>query len=152
MSHKNDECLTTRRILDAFYKSEKDSSILSLAMDGCIELDEHVFQDVAVKQAIEHLLCCQDCQAWRIASLEPDLFKWRTERKARCKKYCCTSMFMAVTDERVDLNVRFELFRGEDPCWMIGGYYAFAHYCPWCGSTLPDRPFEDSPDAFVTID
>jgi hypothetical protein len=33
------------------------------------------------------------------------------------------------------------MFRGEDPCWEIDGKNAFAVYCPWCGTKLPDGPF-----------
>jgi hypothetical protein len=52
-------------------------------------------------------------------------------------------MFVAVeeADSRDKNKITFELFRGEDPCWMIDGRRSFISFCPWCGKKLPDHPF-----------
>jgi hypothetical protein len=54
-------------------------------------------------------------------------------------------MFVATEEykERGKTRISFELFRGEDPCWLIDGNRAFITYCPWCGKKLPDKPFID---------
>ena len=52
-------------------------------------------------------------------------------------------MFVAFeeSDARNKNRVTFELFRGEDPCWMIDGIRGFISFCPWYGKKLPDKPF-----------
>jgi len=56
---------------------------------------------------------------------------------------CCAGMFVAVEEAEgsVTNRITFEMFRGEDPCWMIDGIHSFISYCPWCGKKLPNRTF-----------
>jgi hypothetical protein len=64
-------------------------------------------------------------------------------RQARQARYCCAGMFCAVEEHESRQTPRFSfaMFRDEDPCWQIDGQNAFAVYCPWCGTKLPDGPF-----------
>jgi hypothetical protein len=64
-------------------------------------------------------------------------------RQRRLTEYCCAGMFVAVeqVDGPITNRITFEMFRGEDPCWMIDDIHSFISYCPWCGKKLPKRPF-----------
>jgi hypothetical protein len=64
-------------------------------------------------------------------------------RQKRLTEYCCAGMFVAVENPEghTTNRITFEMFRGEDPCWMIDGVQSFISYCPWCGKKLPDQPF-----------
>jgi hypothetical protein len=88
--------------------------------------------------AREHLASCPDCRDWLDTRIPADIMR----RQARLSRYCCARMFAAVeeADTRRDVVVAFAMIRDE-PCWMIDGRQTYAAYCPWCGTTLPDRPF-----------
>src|ERR1051326_7034767 len=90
-------------------------------------------------KAIDHLRKCPKCREWLHQVIPQDVLR----RQSRLARYCCSGMFVAVEESgRYGKNkITFELFRGEDPCWMIDGKHSFISYCPWCGKKLPDRPF-----------
>ncbi len=97
------------------------------------------------ENAARHIRKCPKCREW-IHSIVPDDV---LHRQRRLTQYCCPGMFVAVeeSDGRLKNRIAFELFRGEDPCWMIDGKHSFASYCPWCGIKLPDKPFIEPADA-----
>jgi hypothetical protein len=43
-------------------------------------------------------------------------------------------------------RMRFGTLRDDEPCWFIEERYAFARFCPWCGTKLPEHSFEEKPD------
>src|SRR5262245_31828342 len=94
------------------------------------------------QKAMRHVRTCPKCRAW-VHFVVPDHVRVRQYRLTR---YCCAGMFVAVEEADAPNNVSFELFRGEDPCWMIDGKWSFASFCPWCGSKLPDKPFIGADD------
>lgn len=66
----------------------------------------------------------------------------KTDRERRVNLYCCPGMFYAVAESASqETKLSFTFFRG-DPCWCINDDYAFIKFCPWCGSHLPNHPFE----------
>jgi len=89
--------------------------------------------------SIKHVRECPRCRAW-VSTIVPEA---HYRRQARLARYCCAGMFCAVEEHEMRQTPRFSfsMFRGEDPCWQIDGVNAFAVYCPWCGTKLPDRPF-----------
>ena len=91
------------------------------------------------QHAIEHVRQCPRCRAWFHAIVPADIVR----RQRRLTRYCCAGMFVAVEepDSHATNRITFELFRGEDPCWMIDGVRSFISYCPWCGKKLPGQPF-----------
>ena len=91
------------------------------------------------QKAIDHVRKCPKCRAWIHSVVPADVLR----RQHRLTRYCCAGMFVAVeeADEGIRNRVTFELFRGEDPCWMFDGKQTFASYCPWCGKKLPNKPF-----------
>ena len=91
------------------------------------------------QKAIDHVRKCPRCRAWIHSVVPADVLR----RQSRLTRYCCAGMFVAVeeADERSDIRVTFEMFRGEDPCWNFDGKRTFASFCPWCGKELPDKPF-----------
>jgi len=91
------------------------------------------------QKAIEHIRQCPKCRAWFHSIVPADVLR----RQSRLARYCCAGMFVAVeeADGGQENRVTFEMFRGEDPCWMFAGKHTFASYCPWCGRKLPDKPF-----------
>jgi hypothetical protein len=89
-------------------------------------------------KATEHIRKCPKCREW-INSVIP---KPILQRQHRLTKYCCAGMFVAIEESQKGKNkITFQLFRGEDPCWMIDGVNSFITFCPWCGKKLPDKPF-----------
>ena len=88
-------------------------------------------------KAVDHIRKCPKCREWVHRIVPKDMLR----RQSRLTRYCCAGMFVA-TEEAKDKNrITFELFRGEDPCWMIDGKRSFISYCPWCGKKLPAKPF-----------
>jgi len=88
---------------------------------------------------LSHLIKCPKCIDWFHEITPKSVLK----RQKRLTEYCCSGMFCAVEEhkERKQIKIEFTMFRGEDPCWIIDGKYAFISYCPWCGELLPRRPF-----------
>jgi hypothetical protein len=91
------------------------------------------------QKAMRHLRSCPKCRNWLHFVVPEDVL----QRQYRLTRYCCAGMFVALEESDAPNRVSFELFRGEDPCWMIDGYRSFASFCPWCGSKLPNKPFID---------
>jgi len=91
------------------------------------------------RKAIDHIRHCPKCKEWINRVIPKDIF----QRQKRMLRYCCAGMFCATEEykERDKTRITFELFRGEDPCWMIDGKRSFISFCPWCGKKLPDKPF-----------
>jgi hypothetical protein len=89
--------------------------------------------------SIKHLRECPTCRAWVSTIVSEEHYR----RQARLARYCCAGMFCAVEEYESRQTPRFSflMFRGEDPCWQIDGKDAFAVYCPWCGTKLPNSPF-----------
>lgn len=138
MSERIVDCESSQKILVAMLTGGNES-LLSLALDECIEIDDSVSTDHRVLVAIKHALGCPKCQQWRVVTLQPELFEWRK----RAKKYCCTEMFRAIDAPQNELVFRFERTGPENlPYWTVGESHTVVHYCPWCGKVLPDRPFE----------
>jgi hypothetical protein len=90
-------------------------------------------------KAIDHIQKCPKCREWVHAIVPKDIMR----RQERMTHYCCAGMFVACeeAEKRGGVHITFELFRGEDPCWIINGKRSFISYCPWCGKELPDKPF-----------
>lgn len=94
-----------------------------------------------------HLLNCASCRTW-IRDQIPEPYYVRAMESA---DYCCMSMYMAVVETRPGREfrpgmverIRFSLWRGEDPQWLMGTGTAGIRHCPWCGKSLPDAPFSD---------
>ena len=96
------------------------------------------------QRAIDHVRKCPKCRAWIDAVVPADVLR----RQSRLTRYCCAGMFVAVEEaDQGSIRVTFEMFRGEDPCWMFDGNHTFASYCPWCGKKLPSKPFIVDEDA-----
>jgi len=128
-------CQAQREWLVSRYKSEAMLALKFFSNDEPVpEGDRQTDQ-----KAIDHVRKCPKCRAWLHSVVPPDVFR----RQSRLTRYCCAGMFVAVeeADEMTKNRVTFEMFRGEDPCWMIDGKRTFASYCPWCGKKLPDKPF-----------
>ena len=91
------------------------------------------------RKAFDHVRKCPKCREWIHRVIPDDILR----RQRRLTRYCCAGMFVAVeeADDKATNRFTFEMFRGEDPCWLIDGIHAFASYCPWCGKKLPDKPF-----------
>lgn len=89
--------------------------------------------------AIEHVRRCPRCRDWLHAAVPPDVLR----RQRRLSRYCCAGMFTAIEEANGPNKnkITFEMFRGEDACWMIDGIRSFISYCPWCGKKLPGQPF-----------
>lgn len=90
-------------------------------------------------KAIDHVRKCPKCRDWLHRVVPADVLR----RQSRLSRYCCAGMFVAFeeSDAHRKNRVTFELFRGEDPCWMINDIRSFISFCPWCGKKLPDKPF-----------
>jgi hypothetical protein len=90
-------------------------------------------------KAIEHIRKCPKCREWIHRIIPKDILR----RQQRLTHYCCAGMFVAIEEAngKAKNKITFELFRGEDPCWMIDGIRSFISYCPWCGKKLPQKPF-----------
>lgn len=70
----------------------------------------------------------------------------KTPEEKRMEKYCCSSMYYAVTSANPHTKFHFQFFRGEN-LWFMGeapsiGCSDIAKFCPWCGGKLPDHAFE----------
>ncbi|MCL6532123.1 MAG: hypothetical protein K6U12_02435 [Armatimonadetes bacterium] len=91
------------------------------------------------QHALKHIRNCPKCRAWIHAVIPSEVLR----RQRRLSRYCCAAMFVAVEEYKLHRvpRIRFTMFRGEDPCWMIEDYAAFLRFCPWCGKPLPDAPF-----------
>src|SRR5215204_214223 len=117
-------CRAQREWLVSRYKSEAAIALKFFAHDEPVrEADRQTDQ-----HAVEHVRKCPKCRAWIHAVVPADVLR----RQSRLSRYCCAGMFVAV-EEADENRVTFEMFRGEDPCWMIDGQHTFASYCPWCG-------------------
>lgn len=91
------------------------------------------------EKAINHVRKCPKCREWLHRVVPVDILR----RQRRLTRYCCSGMFVAIEEAESSHNnkITFELFRGEDPCWMIDGRRSFISFCPWCGRNLPGEPF-----------
>ena len=128
-------CRAQREWLVSRYKSEAMLALKFFSNDVPVpEADRQTDQ-----KAIDHVRKCPKCRAWIHSVVPADVLR----RQSRLTRYCCAGMFVAVeeADERSKNRVTFEMFRGEDPCWMFDGKRTFASYCPWCGKKLPDKQF-----------
>ncbi|WP_295909683.1 hypothetical protein [uncultured Xanthomonas sp.] len=133
-------CFTTRYTLSTLRDQIDERPELVMALECMIEVEEEHFPDPPTLAALSHLAQCSACQAWSAAWMDaqfPERVAWR-ERIAR---YCCSSMFAAVTKPDRIVRIGFELFRGEDPTWYLNDAIC-VQFCLWCGQRLPDRPFE----------
>lgn len=133
-------CFTTRHTLSALRDQIDERPELEMALECMIEVEEEHFPDPPTFAALSHLAQCTACQAWRTAWMDaqfPERVVWRK----RIARYCCSSMFAAVTKPDRTVRIEFELFRGEDPTWYLNDAIC-VRFCPWCGQRLPDRPFE----------
>ncbi|MBF5005888.1 hypothetical protein [Diaphorobacter caeni] len=135
-------CTSARQVLSAQRERLRDDAALQLAVTGCIEVERSGFPEQSIFDAALHCEDCAQCQAWAGALLD-ELNPERVTRRGRVARYCCLSMFDAVTSLDARVRFSFELFRYEDPCWCINGEYVFARHCPWCGTRLPDGAFEE---------
>ena len=94
----------------------------------------------------KHFIECQACLDWLGTKVEEPAFL----RAKNAAEYCCLRMYMAVEEtESSDIGVstekvRFTLWRGEDPMWIVGPHLCSIFYCPWCGKQLPKSPFRPS--------
>ena len=127
--HRNRDWLVSRYKLEAIIALRFFSDDEPVA-EGDKETD---------RRAIDHVRKCPTCREWIHRVIPDDVFR----RQKRLTCYCCAGMFVAVeeADGKTKNRITFEMFRGEDPCWMIDGIRAFVSYCPWCGEKLPDKPF-----------
>ena len=107
-----------------------------MAFEGLVELEPGQLSP-EIDDALNHLYNCDDCQAWH-----KTLFPEHHATQARIAKYCCIHMYCAINE---DTKNKFTLawFRDE-PCWCMNDDWSFAHFCPWCGKTLPMEGFEPS--------
>lgn len=135
-------CQNARKVLTAFRAVSHDESILRMALDGMIEIDEGCLGNSKAENAARHVESCAACTAW-LDEFYPNRAASRAAREQREQIYCCTSMSFAVRDKEAQTRFSFVMFRGEDPCWRINDDYSFARFCPWCGQHLPDGPFQD---------
>ena len=96
----------------------------------------------------EHFVGCESCLEWLGKQVEKRFFI----RARDAAEYCCLSMCMAVEEAdpgkeiipgSTQEKVRFRLFRGEDPEWIIGTKGCGINHCPWCGKSLPNSPFRN---------
>lgn len=136
-----DDCTAARRAISGMRSRVDDDPTLMLALERMIVVEEELFPDRAAYEAAAHAETCAACQDWAASWLDVQ-YPERVAHRARIGKYCCISMFDAVTGPEAAVRFSFELFRGEDPTWCINEQYAFARFCPWCGQRLPDQPFE----------
>jgi hypothetical protein len=118
---------------------EDHDSLLRLALDQIIEIEDGMFNNAPAEEAARHIAACEECQSW-VDEVWPE----RALARDRLKKYCCSHMMAAVTQADEPIRFSFCMFRGEDACWCINENFSFASYCPWCGLPLPDGPFEQS--------
>jgi hypothetical protein len=90
-------------------------------------------------EAIGHVRECPRCREWIHRVVPKDILR----RQSRLVQYCCPRMFVAVEEanSRTKNKITFELFRDDEPCWMIDGRHSFISFCPWCGKKLPEHPF-----------
>lgn len=132
-------CRAQREWLIARYKLIEVIALKFLSDDLPVAEDDRAVD----KKAIEHIRRCPQCREWIHRLVPEDVLR----RQSRLARYCCAGMFVAVeeSDLRGGNRITFELFRGEDPCWMIDGHRSFISYCPWCGKKLPDKPFITEP-------
>ena len=128
-------CRGQREWLVSRYKSEPSIALKFFRDEAPVpEGDRHTDE-----KSIDHVRKCPKCRAWIHSVVPADVLR----RQSRLARYCCAGMFVAVeeADETRTNRVTFEMFRGEDPCWMFDGKRTFASYCPWCGKKLPHKPF-----------
>ncbi len=128
-------CRVYREFLTSRYKVEAVLALKYLTDERVIGLPEPEEDH----KASSHIRSCPKCREWIHHIVPKDVFR----RQSRMIKYCCAGMFVAFEEykERGKNRVTFDLYRGEDPCWMIDGKFTFMSYCPWCGKKLPDKPF-----------
>ena len=128
-------CVAQREWLVNRYKSES-AIALKFFSD---ELPTATGDQQVDARAIKHVRQCPRCREWLHAVIPPEVL----HRQRRLACYCCAGMFVAFeeADPQTENRIAFEMFRGEDPCWMIDGVRSFISYCPWCGKKLPGQPF-----------
>lgn len=127
-------CRAQREWLVSRYKDETSIALMFFSDD--LPVARGTATDT---KAIEHVHKCPKCRAWFHRIVPADVLR----RQSRLSRYCCAGMFVAVeeSDAPSKNTITFELFRGEDPCWMMDGIHSFLSFCPWCGKKLPDKPF-----------
>lgn len=134
-------CQHARQVVMRLRPRLDEQPALMMAVLGAIAVEEEHFPDRASFEAAAHIEDCAACGQWREDWLDGE-FPERVAHRERVSKYCCSTMVLAVTRPDAGVRFSFEMFRGEDACWLIDDTYAFAHFCPWCGQALPDHPFE----------
>jgi len=128
-------CRKQREWLVSRYKNESLIALKFFSDDlGGAERDVRL-----ETKAIKHVRKCQKCRDWLDRIVPADVLA----RQSRISRYCCICMFAAFeeTAARSKYRITFSLFRGEEPCWMIGGVRGIIFFCPWCGKKLPAKPF-----------
>lgn len=133
------DCISARDTLTELMRDPACESIVTLALDGCIEATDEPSFDFSAVSAVRHFLDCSNCQVWRATKLQPDLFA----RRHRIKQYCCGEMFLAIDGQLEGLSVALERLGPEHLLyWMMGEQRVCIRHCPWCGAALPENPFE----------
>lgn len=133
------ECVKVRDDLQHCRPTLRDDSVLRLALEGLIEIEDGIFGNSVLEDAARHVEICQSCTDW-LDEYYPDRAERRKAAERRTSTYCCSSMRHAIYDADAQTRFSFTMFRGEDPCWQINDDLCFARFCPWCGSALPDKP------------
>ena len=138
------KCVEVRQTITAYAKTDHNETVLSMALEGMIEIEDGVLGDAEAESAARHIETCEACTGW-LDVFYPKRAALREDAERRRRIYCCINMDHAInrTTGR-QTTFKFVMFRGEDPCWCINDDYSFARHCPWCGERLPDRSFEDA--------
>lgn len=139
-----DECLRARAVLQSCRPTLRDDSVLRMALEGLIEIEDGLLENSLAEDAARHVENCPSCAEW-LDEFFPDRAERRKVSEKRTSTYCCSSMRHAVYDADAQTRISFTMFRGVDPCWQINDDPCFARYCPWCGSALPDEPADMGP-------
>lgn len=133
-------CKTTREILLEYREQPHNESVLKMALEGIIEIEDGCLKAKDAESAARHVETCSECQSWFDA-----FYPKRAAETKRLQQlqstYCCSAMSLSVRQLDEQTRFKFIMFRGEDPCWCINDDICFARYWPWCGERLPDEPF-----------
>jgi hypothetical protein len=128
--------LARQTISDYDRQDDCDRFLLSMALDGAIEIKNDTFEDTVIEESARHISKCIECQDW-LDILYPD----RQILRKRVAKYCCIEMFNAI--DEADADVRFSYaFYYDEGSWQINEKFTFARFCPWCGKPLPTGSYE----------
>jgi hypothetical protein len=136
LSHNIETCHVFRNcLLEEKANPTTNEFSFGMAFDSLQQLEPGQLTS-KIDDALAHLYGCESCKAWH-RSLFPDYHA----HLARVAKYCCVNMFAAVNSPDEKTKFTYGWMRDE-PCWLINDDWAFARFCPWCGSALPETDFE----------